>query len=105
MRTVENGSVSPGLGISSLAQSLVTHRRTGVVVHRADEANTGKKEDAAQQPVNDQTFDLPCAGGLHKDDGTINQSRNTQHGQDNPKYTLDVHTTSLTRCLAKKLPA
>lgn len=75
----------------------VSHRWPGVVVGRLDEIDTGKEEDRSQQSIHNQAFYLSLgATGFHKNDGKIDQSGNTQYGENYAEYTLYIHTTLFT---------
>jgi len=58
---------------------------------RPDQANAGEKENAAQQAVHNQAFDLPRSACLHKHNGTVDKAGNAEDSEDDTKDFFCTH--------------
>ena len=65
---------------------------TGIIVCAFDQANTGKEENSAQDAINNEGFHLLFAfTAVKKQYGCIDESYDTQYGQNDAKGSFCVH--------------
>jgi hypothetical protein len=79
---------------------VLANRRTCIIFCRTDQSNARKEKDSSQAAVNQQGLNLTFRSFcIHKQTRKIDQPGNSQHCEDDPEGSFDIHTiVSRTGC-------